>query len=167
MSCHMSMDPMAGVTRRLRGNAINGDNTYYGNHATYMKDFGAGNLPSMDYPTIKPDEQFSNRNPAGRIMFRGYDDKLHDENVEGLSELGNKFTQYDDLYVCGAKKYYNLLTGIDVRLPGPGAAPLNSAEKDHFKQVVKWGLELKKSQNVQQLLRSIIASPNFIRVEGN
>lgn len=167
MSCHMSMDPMAGVTRRLRGQGINGDNTYYGNYATFMKDHGPGTLPPADYPTIKPDEEFSNRNPAGRIMFRGYDDRLYDEQVEGLAELGNKFAEYDDLYVCGAKKYYNLLTGIDVRLPGPGGAPLNAAEKEHFKQVVKLGLELKKSQNVQQLLRSIIASPNFIRVEGN
>lgn len=169
MSCHMTMDPMGGAVRDLIGmntaSSIVAMNslTYIRRHQT------SGPISGQYLAKLDADGNYSRRPPEGLIFFRGHNGTLHRKEVLGLQDLGEKLVMIDDYYICGAKKYYKLLTGVDVRLPDAGnltSVPLNPQEKIHHQKVVSLGLQLKNHQNVKSLIKSIIASPDFLRIEG-
>jgi hypothetical protein len=85
--------------------------------------------------------------------------------LTSLPDLGQKLAATNDLYVCGAKKYYKFLTGVDINLRDLGdssSAPLSPGEQFHRNKIITLGLNFKNHQSVRTLLQEIISSPTFL-----
>lgn len=164
MACHSAMDPLAGVARNIRTGWTH--NT--AQVTTRIKYVGSRN-PTMayaDFPTKSNEANFFQRPPAGRLFYRSYDGSLVKEEMEGFEELGHSLANSNDLYVCAAKRYYQMLTGIDVSLADIGdmnTPEFSKGELIQREKIIQMGLELKSHQSVRELIKKIISSKTFIQ----
>lgn len=163
MRCHSGMDPLSGVARHLVW-------------ATSHKGPRSGQLGFITKKTITNSERvlwaeidripnYNVSEPIGRLFYRSYDGSLVKEDLEGISDLGQKISQKNDFYVCAAKRHYQLLTGIEVNLQDPGdidSVKLTRGEEIYREKVIKLGLELKEHKSLRTLIKKIIESPTFI-----
>lgn len=162
MQCHATMDPMAQVQRNriFTGISKKCDATT----AAYIQ-----NVPvtlAQEAGPVDVDANFQKRPPKGTFFFRGYDGTLHSPDVSDVSGLGEYLATTDDLYICAAKRYYQFLTGIDVPMfdPGdPNAPVLSAKEKTYHNIVINLGKDLKKTQNLEAMIKKIIGSGAYLR----
>jgi hypothetical protein len=168
MACHSTIDPMVGVIRNTKaGWSSSGDNST--KTSTYrIKYFGLRNpdLAAAPHPHMTEDLSYYRRPPHGRILYRSYDGTLVNSNVQNLQELGARIADSNDFYACAAKRYYQFLTGIEVRLDDLGNINTQQptpGEKHHRDQVINLGQQLKTHQSLRTLIRNIIQSPTFLR----
>ncbi len=156
MSCHSTMDPLAGVIRNLSYTAV-----YY--------PLLLGTVHIRAWPTIQPaesgpvdlDSNYFQRPTRGALFYRSYDGSLKNDAVNSLSELGQVIASSNDLYVCTAAKYFRHFTGVKVNLQDegdPSNSRLPASDKAYRDLVVNLGLELKKTQSLRTLIQSILSS---------
>jgi hypothetical protein len=89
-----------------------------------------------------------------------------DQPVTSIADLGAKLSQSNDYYACVASKYFKYFTGIETNLQdiGDPLRPVLSADDLYYRNtVIGMGQRLKTSQNLQQLIREILASPAYQR----
>ncbi len=161
MSCHASIDGLAGTTRHL--------------HWTYIGDWNnsLGLYPSLpDYPAeavigqVDQDPYFQRRPTTGRVVYRSFDGTLINAPVSNPQSAGELFAEKNDLYVCAAKKYFHYFTGIQVSLQdegNPASVRLSEAEKSYRQTVIQLGLDLKSHQSLKKLVKSILELPLYQR----
>ncbi len=156
MSCHATMDPLAGVVRNL---------SYAQNYyILYMGTVHIRVWPTTQGPETGPvdlDENFFQRPTRGNLLFRSYDGTLVNTPVNSFTELGTALAGSNDLYVCAASRYFRHFTGIRVNLQDqgdPANVPISAGEKVYRDLVIKLGQDLKSSQSLRSLIRAIISS---------
>lgn len=169
MSCHASIDPASGVIRNLTQVLIPYDET---NSATSVQI----NSPQIhQYPVTQPaslaltnsDPYFPQRPPTGSFYFRNYAGNLVNEPVMGIAGLGKVLSEQEDLYICAASRYFQYFTGIRVSMQDPGdptSIPMTGDQQSYYNQVVQWGIELKKTQNLRGLIKNILQSNVYQKV---
>lgn len=164
MGCHSAMDPLAGTARNIRANFTHNTNGDGGMRVKFVSNRPA-DMPFAPMPTITAETNFFRRPANGRLYYRSFDGKLVKEEAEGLEELGEVLAKTDDLYVCAAKRYYRLLTGVNVSLSDIGdinTPAFTTGQKYQRDKVINYGIELKQHQSIRTLIKRIIESEAFI-----
>jgi hypothetical protein len=158
MQCHSTMDPVSGVIRNLVDVRLAGlRDDVFSPRALMAYPTNRPQIPTMN----KPDSYFINRPLNGILYYRTHNGELVNEEVDSLSQLGNKLSQKDDIYICMAKRYFEFMTGIDVRIGDFSTEAMSISdtdEKNYRDFVVKQGLELKKHQSLKLLIEKILKS---------
>ncbi len=170
MGCHASQDNVAAVTRNLFHLGTNNMSSASKYGMRFIADTVANKIDTAPLPIDAPDVNFYKRVPSGRLFYRSYSGAKIDVPLTDLSSLGEAISEQDDFYICGVKKFYKVLSGIEVDLSDPGDInfePLSSEHQDFQQKVISWGLELKQSQNMLGIIRKIIASPEFVSLGQN
>ena len=162
MSCHSSMDAMAGSIR----NGFIGY-SFWEDDPSKIRFYNERDVTAgyADMPTINRDPNFHMRPPNGRLFYRSYDGSIVKEDVLGIQQLGEKIAATNDLYVCAAKRYYRFLTGISVDLAdlgNLGTREFSKGESFQRNKVIKMGLELKQHQSMRTLIKNIIDQKAFL-----
>jgi hypothetical protein len=167
MSCHAAQDNIAATARNL---SVVGANSFrYGNFygVKFVNDrFLASRLPTTTLPTLVKDPLFYKTAPSGKLFYRSYNGALVNTPLNDIASLGEAIAQTDDFYVCSAKKYYKILTGIDVSLIDSGDInyiPLSPEHQLHRNKVVALGLKLKTNQKIKDIIQEIIETNDFVR----
>ncbi len=163
MSCHQTMDVGAGAIRNMYS-ILSSDGNATKPTRFFMKK--TATLPFSAYPELEPDPDFSDRPAKGVIQYRSYDGSMVQIPVEGMQAFGSALANTQDFYACGAKRYFEWLTGVPVHL-GDISDPLypvalTNSQKLYRSRVIELGKQLKQNQSVKELLRSIIASETFV-----
>jgi hypothetical protein len=168
MSCHATMDSMAGVARnvspRQQSTSVGCAILPFGPIATVSQPKEV----ELDSGTPRPDSDpnFSARPPTGRLTYRSFDGSLKDLRGNDLNDLMDELVNQDDIYVCAAKRYFEYFTGISVNLQDPGDPELNplSAADLHYKnQVVQLGRSLRSNNSLRSLIQSILSLPVYAK----
>jgi hypothetical protein len=157
MRCHATMDPLADGARHIM--EIRPDGAMHFDFeprilGSFVKDRPA--RPSKD-----PDDEFHRRPPDGRLYFRDSQGGLVDRRFSGLRSLGLALADTEDFYICAAKRYFQFMTGIDVKMDDYSEIPLSAADRAHLKYrayVQKLGHDLKNHQSLKKLVASILHS---------
>ncbi len=166
MGCHYTLDPAMGAFR----NFVHVRSTEGNKTKAYQLYFMAKKQLVTESPGPLPlfedDEKFSDRPPDFKLKFRSYDGTLVDLSGTGLPEFGQKISETKDFYACGAKRYYEWLTGIQVDLSDL-QDPLNPVvlslpQKRARDQVISLGEKLKDTQSAFQVIREILDSDAFL-----
>ncbi len=160
--CHATMDRMAGSFRNLR--ARRSFNTAESPWVRVSSPF-VHNSKEVSW-SDEPQSGYHLTKPTGYLFYRSYNgDLVHKKMEDGLKSVGQALTETNDFYVCAAKRYYGLLTGIDVSLNDikqiEEVQPLTPVEKFHRDLVIKLGHELKEDQSLKKLIFSIMKSPIY------
>jgi len=178
MSCHATLDGGAGAFRNFSFTTAYGftvpiesgypiDHIQVLTHPTVIENSvskissaSLNYLPQeSDLYGIISDSNFHNRPPKGRFIMRNYRGELVNKEILGIDEFGVELSEIDDFYVCAASRYFGFLTGFT---PPLLAVPTTSQREIEARdEVIKWGQELKQSQNLRSLIRSIIESPLY------
>jgi hypothetical protein len=163
MSCHQTMDTGAGAIRNLFSLPTSDGN---GTKPTRFFMKKSPTQPGAPYPEIEPDPDFSDRPAQGLIQYRSYDGSMVEIPVDGIQAFGQALANTQDFYACGAKRYFEWLTGVPVNL-GDISDPLypvalTNSQKLYRNRVIELGKQLKQNQSVKELLRSIISSETFV-----
>lgn len=160
MQCHSTMDPMAGAIR----NVIRGQTGFLPGTVQFNMLLDTDNS-RLEHPSLAGSASYASSLPEAQLKYRSYDGRLINHSVGNLQELGEKIASENDLYACAAKRYYKFFTGINVDLTDLEAsanAKLGPGEKLYRDRIIQWGLDLKKDQNVRELIRKIIGSASFV-----
>jgi hypothetical protein len=162
MQCHSSMDPMAWTIRYAMNIRLDGKPG---------KNFLSPRSLALYPPEAPPetamtsgDPQFHLRPPVGKLYFRTYQGELVDQKISGVQELGEALANLDDLYICAAKRYFEFMTGIEVKIfdfssENSKTPPAKLLAYRNF--VVSLGHSLKKTQSLKLLVQDILASPFY------
>lgn len=162
MQCHSSIDPMA---QTQRNSSIKYSNGCDGNTSMSYVHNENVTLPQEATSQVDSDNDFYKRPAKGKFYFRTYDGKLINQEVMGVDGMGEYIANVDDLYICAAKRYFQFFTGIDVPMfdAGDFSAPKLSAKQSIYRNmVIDMGLDLKKNQSLELLIRKIISSQAYI-----
>lgn len=159
MTCHQSMDPMAGVARNIASHFSD-------------KNFALGSVHPYVWPVdrqpeggrVDNDYNYYRRPPSGQIYFRSSDGTLVDISVEGIDELGDSLSQMDDFYNCVTSRYFTHFTGVKVNLQDIGDTNLPSLDAGelHYRNLVlQMAQNLRTNQDLRELIREILQSPLY------
>lgn len=174
MQCHASIDPLAYSARnifitRSEGQSPNNRNRenlrmffaykYKGNH-NIDKPIQDG----RDWPDNDP--SFYEHAPWGKLYYRTFDGKLINQDVRGLSQLGQAISNQEDPYVCAASRYFKFFTGISVNIDDidHSLSDIRISEKERYYRnfVIKMGKELKEHQKLEKLFERIFSSKAYL-----
>lgn len=173
--CHATIDPMAYTARNVV--VANSDYQLFSEGAR-MHSKAALHLTSYrpEIPSVagwpaEPVANFHRQTPSGRLFYRSMTGALVDRQVASISDLGKAMTETEDYYACAAKRYFQFMTGIVVPLydrSNPQNAEVNrqlsvQAIEDR-KFVEALGQELKRTQSLKTLVKSILASKYYQNV---
>ena len=119
MSCHAAQDNIAATARNLSVVGTNNFryNSFFG--VKYVNDRYKDRpqrMPTTPLPTLAKNLNFYLTAPSGKLFYRSYNGSLVNTELTDIASLGDAIAETQDFYVCSAKKYYKLLTGIDVSL---------------------------------------------------
>ena len=165
MTCHIGQDNLAALTRNLF--VIGSNNLRYVSRygVRFVADTQDQKLPTTPLPKQEANPDFYKTQASGKLVFRGFNGKLINIPVENLQQLGEAIASTDDYYACTVKKYYKILTGIDVNLDDLGDlnSPALTAEATEYRnKVIQLALKLKETQNARLIIQDIINSMEFI-----
>jgi hypothetical protein len=160
MQCHDTMDPLSGAVRArfIIRTSPQEEVRFFVSRAV--------DKPSAPYPSLTADNDFGRRPADFNLKFRSHDGTLVNLQGTGLPALGALIAEQEDFYACAAKRYFKLLTGIEVDLRDD-SDPLNPlgltpSETKFRNRVLELGKRLKQEQDLKSLVRQIIGSPTFI-----
>lgn len=174
LSCHTSMDQVAGVIRNLsffrkpQSCNPNADPTVAGG---FFMGIINPTLPKLATWGHAMDPDYRKRQPSGRFFFQPHDkSQLKNVEIESTEDLGQAIRSTEDFYICAAKRYYQYFTGIDVSLEPTTDADLDNPSKTpadiafYRKQVISLGRRLKNTvfeKKPIKLIEAIIDSPEY------
>jgi hypothetical protein len=170
--CHANLDQMAYTTRNVVLAATDFGTFTLGSRiqsktaivqTTYRPEIASvGGWPS------EPVTDFHRQVPSGRLYFRSFSGALVNQPVNNIPELGAAIANTDDYYQCAAKRYFSFLTGIQVALydrQDPRNVALNKSLSEASMAdrvfVEKLATELRQTQSVKQMIKSILSSDYF------
>lgn len=163
MACHTSLDPMAYSLRNYAPyrTAVNHDNT---NLTPEQRAKGTPVLGITRLPAVVGSGHFALQKPMGALNYRDHTNKLFKIPVEGSSQLGLELSKSDDFYRCVAKRYYNFFTGYDVNLAERNVPEASNTKEAKFHRAKVYALaaSLKKSQNMNQMIKEIFSTEAFV-----
>jgi hypothetical protein len=161
ISCHLTMDPMAGVLKEYQ---VGINNTI----GAVLDDKGIIDRQEVIFSFIhklKGDElkKLSNYNSEnnGKIYLRDFKGAIIDVKTDNMNELGKELASLDDFYLCAAKRYFYFFTGINIQTDPIKLLKFKEPKSPELSYVYKWALNLKKHQNLKQLMKDIFKSPSF------
>jgi hypothetical protein len=165
MSCHDSMDHAAGAIRNLaRLRTTDGGE----GQVRFWVNFVSPSEPAAPLPRTGLDngDFWYFKRPADfKLRFRSYDGTLVDVSGTGLAALAEKIAATNDFYASAAKRHYEFLTGISANLDDitdPDAIVPTPAELNARNRVIELGAALKNHQSLPELVRSILALPEYL-----
>jgi hypothetical protein len=160
VACHAQVDPLAFTVRNMAPVVMG-----------YSYGHLFGPLTLLNQPVTQPaetgpveggsDNLFASRPPNGALFFNNWRNVAVRVQVQGLAQLGQAMSEQDDFYLCAAKRYYRFFTGVEVNLRGV-EANMKPFEREHYRNVVKAGLEvLKTTQSTERMIEFIFSTPAF------
>ena len=152
VSCHASMDQLAGLVRNY--SAI--DVTPSPNNRNVIVPFYHPiTIPSAPYEwKANGDRDYFQQAAKGKFYYRTIDGELIDRNVDNLNALGNLLAQTDDVYICAASRYLEHFTGVKYPMNKVAA---NSASI--YSQAIRnLATDLKSEQDPMKLIEKILSS---------
>ncbi|MBT5095430.1 MAG: hypothetical protein HOM21_14365, partial [Halobacteriovoraceae bacterium] len=175
MQCHATLGLMAGVVRQSM-TGINNivadqiydltnplDSTVINLQMTVLKHFKVD--PELEPVISLPeyDVHYPKRPAYGRFLMRDLYGNLIDTTIKGTEDLGRILSERDDFYVCTAKRYFKFLTGVevDLNIMERSYRDLDLTSRYFLNLLVKWGRELKITQDLKLLINRIISSPIY------
>lgn len=167
MTCHSSLDPMA-YTFRGYASYRTSPNANVSVNAVPSKEVIQGyGSPLIGIAKLPPNTNstlFTLKNPTGELNYRDHEGILVTQPVTSNIDLGQKLAQSNDFYRCVAKRYYEFFTGFRVNLTKANIIPESdtATAKYHRAQVYSLGAKLKSTQNLNLLIKDILASNAFI-----
>lgn len=174
VQCHASMDQLIGVVRNLRGANSGRCNLNTNDHAAFgwiVQDPTMAKSFAWGY---KADPNYRKRQPAGKFVYRTYNDQLMNVNVDNLDHLGTTLAGTNDLYICAAKRYYRYFTGIDADITpmtAAEAAALPADRKFYRERVINLGARLKSAsfydRDPIKLIEAIFDLPEYKKKDFN
>ena len=157
--CHASMDQMAGAIRNIAyqphgpKNAMPGATSAVGTTELF-KVLTSSVAQAEEWPLI-PDEDYAQRPPTGKLMYRSSDGKLVDEKFDNLDQLGELLAQQNDVYRCVTKRYMEYFMGIKI----PIRVTVRDARKDvYLSELNRLTSEFKRHKNLNQLVDQVLMS---------
>jgi len=160
VACHAQVDPLAFTARNLTG-ILMGPGT---KHVMSMRTIISKPVTQPSEVGLVeggPDYHFGSRPPKGELFFNNWRNLPVRVPVQGLAQLGQAISEQDDFYLCAAKRYYRFFTGVDVNIRAV-EANMRPLEREHFRNVVKAGLEvLKSTQSTERMIEFIFSTPAF------
>jgi hypothetical protein len=154
MSCHATMDTMAGL---LRNAELIINDAEYDSGSSHLKFHKATLQTNESYKLYDVMEKYYLSRPYGRFVYRDLKDNLFDEKVESFEELGAQITKTYDFYACAATRYLYYFTGVRVPM-----SELRASKKDKVVRFTdKISLNLQKNQDLRQMLQQIFESEWF------
>lgn len=158
-SCHASMDPMAGAIRNIAyqphgpKNAVAGSTSAVGTTELF-KVLTSSISQAEEWPFL-PDQDYAQRPPTGKLMYRTSDGKLVDEKFDNLDQLGELLAQQNDVYRCVTKRYMEYFMGIKI----PIRSTVRDARKDiYLSELNRLTSEFKQHKNLNRLVDQVLMS---------
>ena len=144
------MDNIAGVLRNAE--LIINDNEKYG--SSHIKYHRPSKLIPKSYQLYDGLKDFHLTVPQGRFVYRDSLGKFTNKKIHSLNDVGHLIAKNYDYYACAASKYFYFLTGSKVSLQ-----EMRKTKKGLF--IDQLAKDLKKNQNLQSLIYSILKSNWF------
>ncbi len=150
VSCHASMDQLAGLIRNYNVLEITPDNKNINGPFFHNTD-----MPDAGYEwKANGDPNYHRQAAKGKFYYRTIDGELIDRNVDNLNALGNLMSQLDDVYICTASRYIEHFTGVKY--------PMNKIKSNSsgiFAQAIRsLASDLKSTQDPMKLVERILSS---------
>lgn len=164
MRCHATMDPLADGARDIMELRPDGA-MRFDFEPRMLGRFRSDRAPML---STNQDMEFHRRPPWGRLYYRNNRGELVDRKFTGLGALGPEIAQMEDFYTCAAKRYFQFMTGIDVKMTDFSEIPLSPADQPlarYRKFVLELGEELKAHQSLKKLVSSILHSKYYAQID--
>lgn len=186
MSCHATIDGMAGAVRNLAFHS-----SAYFNYSNDVFDYGEsfhiGSEPVREisaagysggtgprlYVTdtslyMNPEDQpfsqdsdanWNKKRPKAWVIFRDYKNDLVSQVVENIEGVGQALTSLPDYYICAAARYFKFFTNKNVSIQ---AVPTSDPQEELVRQdIIRMGLHLQSTQNLRELISDILHSDAY------
>jgi hypothetical protein len=166
MSCHATMDQMAYTARQYSIRAA-GNAERCGGSEKSLRINRIVTTATKPSETAFPDNDadFTLRPAKGKLLLRSaIDGSLIDTAVEGPAALGMAMANTNDFYVCTAKHYLEFFLKNKISMVDPGVVSLSDEQKHYFNTAVELGMNLKQSQDLRSLIRSIFESAAYQKI---
>ncbi|MBX3020224.1 MAG: hypothetical protein KF799_00995 [Bdellovibrionales bacterium] len=160
--CHASMDRAASVIRNFKYFSVTTDGAA---HSAVGIKFSASSVAAETSWPATGDSSFSKRPTNGTLFYRSYDGTLINTPVTSVADIGAKLANYDDFYICAAKRYFQYFTGInadigDLNDPDYGHT-LSAADLAVRQTVIDLGKKLRSTQKTRLLIEDILKLPQY------
>jgi hypothetical protein len=150
VSCHASMDQLAGLVRNYSTAEITPDNINF--QAPF---FHPITIPAAPYEwKANGDRDYFQQAAKGKFYYRTIDGELIDRNVDNLNALGNLLSQTDDVYICAASRYLEHFTGIKYPMNKVAA----NSSSTYSQAIRSLATDLKADQDPMKLIEKILSS---------
>jgi hypothetical protein len=191
MQCHSTMDPMAIGIKNLRISEVSENlaaapsgtwiapeqNIFY--PVLYRLQAGQILSPSNALPNAftwpAPASGITNFHKSrvhGRLTFTNSDGNLfsqtfdaNPQNSDQLNQLGSLIRNSGDYYLCGAIRYFELLSGVRISLESESLPELSAStsayEKKVFQDLKPLAQQFASTRNTRELLKQLIRTPQF------
>lgn len=161
--CHATLDQMAGVVRNLTYKAPASSNPQV-MRGVFVDQASPSEAAVPGWPSTV-DPAYQKRPATGVLYYRDHAGNLVNLSLDGVASLGQALADQDTIYICAAKRYYRYFLGVDVDVGDPGnPARLLSSEGEmarHRRNVIRIGQELRKSQNLSDVIGQIMNLPEY------
>ncbi len=153
MSCHATMDTMAGLLRNAEL-IINDVKDQGSSHIKFHRPIQSEPKAALLFDTVK---NYHQTNPSGSFVYRDIENNFINTRVNNLDQLGLEISKTRDFYACATTRYFNFLTGRDIPI-----SSLSSLEEKDLKTFMNQQISLfQKEQDLQKLIMRIISSKWF------
>lgn len=174
LQCHATLDQAATTARNVTLGATDYfafDEGFFNKYPLIVTSYNSTQDPISEWSS-EPVKNFHLQKPTGKLYFRTFSGELIEQPVQNISDLGKSITEIDDFYTCAAKRYFEYFTGINVPLydrTDPVNAGLNKSLKSEDISyrlfIEKLGGELKNTQSLSQLIKSILNSDYYKQID--
>lgn len=153
MSCHATMDTMAGLLRNVEL-VINDVNEQGSSHIKFHK---ADRDVPKGVKLFDTVEKYHLTKAQGNFVYRDIENNFINTRVESLDELGIEMSKTRDLYACTTTRYFKFFTGRDIKI-----TEIEDLNDKRLKDFINDQINLfQKEQDLQMLIKRIISSPWF------
>ncbi|ATH06675.1 hypothetical protein BIY24_01590 [Halobacteriovorax marinus] len=153
MSCHATMDTMAGLLRNAEL-IINNVSEQGSSHIKYHQGTKSAPKNAMLFDTI---EDYHLTKASGSFVYRDIENNFINTRVDNLDQLGLQISKTRDFYACATTRYFKFLTGKDISI-----TQINDLKDSELKEFINTEISnFKQHQDLQTLIKRIISSKWF------
>jgi len=175
MACHATMDPMAHTLRNIRvvrnNNGTGISSTDNSNVSAIINLQSAVTLPAENLDATWNDtaiSSFGSRPANGKLFYRDYKGELINEQILGISALGEHFANRLDFYMNISNQYLFWLTGTKAYLGDLGgtSTPNLSLKDLKLRKMVIWlATNLRNDQDMTKLIMRIMTTKLYLGLD--
>ncbi len=162
MTCHASIDPLAGATRHftvglnnLISEAVDPDDNKTFPLQTLVP------LSTKDFLDKSKLNKYLKEEDKSTLRFRDIYGKLHEKDFENIDQLAKYISGLDDFYYCLSKRYIESFTGHQVSINNLFTVSDNKTQNYLKSLIISEGKKLKKHQSLLNLSYDIVNSPLY------